>query len=305
MKTNGRSSKISKPFVPNGAPYSPKGKNDSSGRISEKKQSLPMFQVDNPVYSELDWLNGMDNTEQPELPVTAPKPGAIRKVKLHGFAAMAEAPQEAQRGNRFGEEREAEDDSFSEMDFHAARAAAERPDLKEFHFSPSLQIKTSPTARLLPRDQLAEEWKDEAGNGESNRFRGTVGIPSSVKENLQPKYIAPENRTIPELPELKNEVFPGRSSLTQEKQRMDVRELQHGTIPFDFRDRNRVDIIIRLQTPFQDAGYSLACSLDVPFCHAVVRAKLGAEAVVTLIRTQEEGNTKGRLDWIAAGKPVL
>ncbi|WP_176444764.1 WIAG-tail domain [Paenibacillus herberti] len=298
MKTNGRAAKISKPFVPSGAPYAPKGKNDSSGRIHEKKQSRPMFQVDNPMYSELDWLNGADEPEQPEVPVTSRKSGAIRKVKLHGFAAVAEAPLEAQRA-------EEEDNILSKMDFHATTDATERPDLKEFHFSPSLQIKTSPTTRLLPRDQLAEEWSDGGGNGESGRFRGTVSIPSSVKENLQPKYMAPESRTIPEIPQLKNEVFNGRSSLTQEKQPMDVRELQHGTIPFDFRDRNRVDIIIRLQTPFQDAGYSLACSLDVPFCHAVVRAKLGAEAVVTLIRTQEEGNTKGRLDWIAAGKPVL
>lgn len=43
-------------------------------------------------------------------------------------------------------------------------------------------------------------------------------------------------------------------------------------------------------------------ALDIPFCHAVVRAKLNSEAVVTLIRTQEESNSRGRLDWVAAGK---
>ncbi len=78
--------------------------------------------------------------------------------------------------------------------------------------------------------------------------------------------------------------------------------VQHGTIPFAFRDRARIDLIIPLQTPFMDSGYSFVCSLDVPHCHAVVRAKLTAEAVVTLIRTQEEGNDRGRVDWIAAGR---
>ncbi|MGU3470779.1 WIAG-tail domain [Paenibacillus sp. D51F] len=78
--------------------------------------------------------------------------------------------------------------------------------------------------------------------------------------------------------------------------------VQHGTIPFAFRDRARIDLIIPLQTPFMDSGYSFVCSLDVPHCHAVVRAKLTAEAVVTLIRTQEEGNARGRIDWIAAGR---
>ncbi|ASS68975.2 MULTISPECIES: WIAG-tail domain [unclassified Paenibacillus] len=78
--------------------------------------------------------------------------------------------------------------------------------------------------------------------------------------------------------------------------------VQHGTIPFAFRDRARIDLIIPLQTPFLDSGYSFVCSLDVPHCHAVVRAKLTAEAVVTLIRTQEEGNARGRIDWIAAGR---
>ncbi|MGK9250678.1 WIAG-tail domain [Paenibacillus humicus] len=78
--------------------------------------------------------------------------------------------------------------------------------------------------------------------------------------------------------------------------------VQHGTIPFAFRDRARIDLIIPLQTPFMDSEYSFVCSLDVPHCHAVVRAKLTAEAVVTLIRTQEEGNARGRIDWIAAGR---
>ncbi|MCM3746880.1 WIAG-tail domain [Paenibacillus pasadenensis] len=295
MKTNGKTAKPNKPFVPSGAPVA-KSKNESIGK---DKKPFKGFQVDNPNYSELDWLDGPAPNEPVLVPAPSQKPGAIRKVKLHGFSNVMEhnAPTDALNADFEAEEQKARERAA----FGGEPKHEETQELNEIRYSPSLKIRTAPSVRMMPHEQVSEAGSSDAGK--------EAAWPEDIQEerigeSLYGSYFAAAKRggsaaAVKERPSLQRTTFAGGSKLKQAGH-----ELQHGAVPFDFKDRSRVDVIIRLEKPFQDAGYSLACSMDVPFCHAVVRAKLGAEAVVTLIRTQEEGNSKGRLDWIAAGRPA-
>ncbi|MGN7457413.1 WIAG-tail domain [Paenibacillus pasadenensis] len=304
MKTNGKPGKASRPFVPGGAP-SAKGKAATDSRPRPRRVSRPMYQVDHPDYSELEGLGESPSVDSPHQDTDGRRPGGIRRVKLHGFAAVAspleggleaeefgaredesegEGEGEPQRRSRAAFERAGEGDgelarpsAESEPDFHASsRSAAEWARLEEVRFSPALKIRTSPTVRLLPQAMPGG---------------GTPEAGADVR-SAPPAAAAAQGG--PGVSQAGAELAQGPVA--------DGSELQFGTVAFDFKERSRLDLILPLQQPFRDTGYSLACSLDVPFCHAVVRAKLGAEAVVTLIRTQEEGNSRGRLDWIAAGR---
>lgn len=283
MKTNGKPGKASRPFVPSGAPAA-KGKAASDSRPRPKRASRPMYQVDHPDYSELEGLGESPAEESQGPAAEGARPGGIRMVKLHGFAAAAIPTDERLVGEQGLGAGKAED----EPEFLASSgdgAASEWARLKEIRFSPALKIRTSPTVRLLPQEAPSQETPDSG-----------AGAPSAKEE--ADGASAAELLSV----ELDAERAGTQASGRLAEPAADGSELQFGTVSFDFKERSRLDLILPLKQPFRDTGYSIACSLDVPFCHAVVRAKLGAEAVVTLIRTQEEGNSRGRLDWIAAGR---
>ena len=76
MKTNGRSSKVKKPFVPAGAGAPLSKSRDPQGNRSRARQPLrPLFLHDNPNFDEIQWI---DRLQAADAEITAAQAGRYR-----------------------------------------------------------------------------------------------------------------------------------------------------------------------------------------------------------------------------------